>query len=392
MPDLEPIDAAAIHPLLRPHLEPDEAVLWQETPPPSAFVPASSALIASVALAAGIALPTGLLDEVTGIVTTGPPRLLAGLILVGFGVIAYAAPRMNARRPRVYAITDRRLVVVRGASLFRSVWPEELRSFHVRGNIVYWRTLDHEETGKGSSPERRYPGFHGISDPQGVLRTLEDWRERASRRAEEAATAFLASRTEAGDAPDETPPASARARMPGARTVRHPGTGLTVDGPAGWPVTIRLDKDGPLEVFGVTLLKRVIRPGTDRPLESGGDWNVMFARGGPDAGIGMTIAPTPIPHSYDDVLNDRWSNVFNLKLLQSNPDVAVGEFRGFSLVRQMPEGAMLQMFGKVAAPVAVRQIWLGRHGMHVHFMGMARLDQHDVQRAVDAAVETLRVT
>ena len=392
MPNLAPIEDSEIQPRLARSLQPGEVVLWQGAPLPGTFVSPSSTIWALIAAGGGLALLAGLLDDLLGMSLDGQPRLVAGLALVAIGAVAFVAPRLSERTPRVYAITDRRLVVVKGDTVYRSVHPADIYGFRTRRNIVYWRPLVPQETGRNSSPEKRYPGFHGLEDPEEMLATLESWREGFSRRAEESAAAFLADDTRSAPAAGDAPVRMGDASTGGARSVRHPGTGLTVDIPAGWQATIRQDHDGPLQIFGITLLKRVIRPGQQRPLESGGDWNLMIARGGPDAGIAMQIVQTPIPQTYDQVMNDPWARTFNLKLLKSDPDVAIGPFRGFSVARQMPEGANLQMFDKIAAPVAVRQIWLGRDGMHVHFMGMARLDQHDVQRAVDAAVMTLRVT
>jgi hypothetical protein len=301
-------------------------------------------------------------------------------------LVAFVAPRINRRRVRVYAVTDRRLLSIRGNDVYRSARPDEIRTVFTRRGAVCWRELGFGDRGNSRSAEERHPGFHGVEDPETLLRLVQDWREGFSRRAEAAATDFLA--REQGEGGGDADGLA----DDGSQRVRHPATGLTVDVPAGWPVTVRQDYDGPLVVFGVTLLKRIIRPGPERTLGSGGDWTLMMARGGPDAGVGMKILDGPIPQSYEEVLNDPWSRRFKLKLLQSNPEVVVGPFRGFSVVRQMPKGANLQMFGQVAAPVAVRQIWLARADMHIQFMGIARLDQHDVQGAVDAVVETLRVT
>ncbi|WP_420325059.1 hypothetical protein [Mameliella sp.] len=387
MYDLTPLEPAEVDPQLAPFLEPGERVLWQARPDPAALGSGGSTFGGVLTGGLGLAILTGLFDSVTGLSLGPQSRLLPGLALVGVGVVAFVVPRINRRRVRVYAVTDRRLLSIRGNDVYRSAQPDEILSVYTRRGAVCWRELGYKDRSDARTVEARYPGFHGVEDPETLLRLVQDWREGFSRRAEAAATDYLArEQGEEGDA-DAVGQADR-----GSQRVRHPATGLTVDVPAGWPVTVRQDYDGPLVVFGVTLLKRIIRPGPERTLGSGGDWTLMMARGGPDAGVGMKIHDGPIPQSYDEVLNDPWARRFNLKLLQSNPEVEVGPFRGFSVVRQMPKGANLQMFGQVAAPVAVRQIWLARGDMHVQFMGIARLDQHDVQSAVDAVVETLRVT
>ncbi|MBW4983888.1 hypothetical protein KZZ07_15190 [Mameliella sp. CS4] len=386
MYDLTPLDPTEVDPRLERFLEPGERVLWQMRPDPAAFGSGGSTLGGLLTGGLGLAILTGLFDRATGLSLEGQPRFVPGLALVGVGLVAFVVPRIRRRRVRVYAITDRRLLSIRDKDVYRSARPEEIRTIYKRRGAVCWRLLGVGDEGNSSSVEARHPGFHGVEDPDALLRLLQDWRDGFSRRAEAAATDYLA--REQGEGPAE---ADGQAED-GSERVRHPATGLTVDVPAGWPITVRQDYDGPLVVFGVTLLRRIIRPGAERTLGSGGDWNLMMARGGPDAGVGMKILDGPIQQSYEEVLNDPWARRFNLKLLQSNPDVQVGPFRGFSVVRQMPKGANLQMFGQVAAPVAVRQIWLARGDMHIQFMGIARLDQHEVQSAVDAVVETLRVT
>jgi len=67
----------------------------------------------------------------------------------------------------------------------------------------------------------------------------------------------------------------------------------------------------------------------------------------------------------------------------------IGPFEGFSVRRKVPGGAMLTGFGRVNSPVATRMVWLGRGGTSVELTGMARLDQTQVQEAIDAMVDSL---
>jgi len=60
------------------------------------------------------------------------------------------------------------------------------------------------------------------------------------------------------------------------------------------------------------------------------------------------------------------------------------------VVRKVPEGANLIGFGAVTVPVAARMVWLGSGDTSVELIGMARLDQPEVQTAVDAMVASLR--
>jgi hypothetical protein len=114
-------------------------------------------------------------------------------------------------------------------------------------------------------------------------------------------------------------------------------------------------------------------------------------RGAPDAGLYMMIRQAPLEQTLDAVVNDPWNERLGLTFLKTTPRLAVGPFEGFSVVRQMPAGANLAGFGKVQAPVATRQVWLAAGETSVELTGMARLDQADVQHAVDAMVASLAI-
>ncbi|MDF0603466.1 hypothetical protein P1J78_22300 [Psychromarinibacter sp. C21-152] len=385
MPDLQPLPDADIDRRIAAHLDPGETVLWQGTPRPATFVSPVGTLLCIGLIALGLAIFTGLIDRYAFF--PAPPgslqRLLpaAALVVVGGIVLASLWTRRGANW--AYAITDRRLMSARGDTLVRSVEPGDISRFDTHRDAVYWRTLDVPTRDRQSrNRESRYPGFHGQDDPQGMLRTLEDWREGFSRRAGDSAAAFVAA---AGtDAPAEAPPE-------GIRRLRHPATGLTLDIPADWEATVSQDRIGPLRLFGVTLLKRFDRPGEERPYEDGARWNRLTVRGAPDAGLTLIVLDEPLTKTLREVRDDPWARRLNLTFLKETPELEIGGLRGFSLVRQMPAGARLVGFGKVSAPVATRQAWLGHGAMHLEIVGMARLDQPDVQRAVDAMIDSIRL-
>jgi hypothetical protein len=223
-----------------------------------------------------------------------------------------------------------------------------------------------------------------MADPEAMLRLLQDWRESFSLAASAQAAAFVeALSDEAGAAPD--------APAKGARRIRHPATGLVVDVPSTWETQISLDRDGPLEVFGVTLLKRFIREGEKRPYTDGEDWTALSVRGAPECGLDLRIVPAPLAVSLDMVLEDPWSKTLGLEVLKTTPDLKIDEFKGFSLVRQGAKGATVSGFGEARGPVAMRQAWLAHNNWHLEIMGLARLDQPHVQRAVDAIIDSIRL-
>ena len=372
-----PLPNDRIDPQIAGHLGHGETVLWQGAPGARTFLN-PLALAACVGLiAAGLAVALGLFDLLFPLV--GGPRLLPALALCGAGGFFLFITWNNRGARWRYAITSKRLMSVRGDRLVRSVPPGELAQLRTRPGIVYWREILPEADRKNRGPEGIYVGFHGLDDAEAMKAMIEEWREGFSLRASETAAAFTASVR--GETPGEDSTSVAR--------VLHPETGLTIDVPSGWRITVSQDTEGPLKLLGLTLLPRVIRRGPERDYGDGHPWTTMKVRGAPDAGVYMTVRPAPLSQTLDAVVNDPWNERLGLEIIQTTPKLAVGPFSGFSLVRTMPEGANLTGFGKVQNAVAARMIWLGSGDTSVELTGMARLDQPDVQHAVDAMVDSL---
>lgn len=407
MPDLAPVPESDVDPRIARHLDPGETVLWQGGPRRGTFVGPGAWLAIGFCVVFGIAMPLGGLDGL--IAPAGAPlspeRLLpAGFVLLVGGVLAAS---LWGKRESLwaYAITDRRLLSAKGDTLHRAVGPEDIRGFGTWRDAAYWKHVDPKITEPGRSErEKRYPGFHGLADADDMLRTFQDWRERFSSKANEEAAAFVAARqgdaTEAeegaADLPQEPVAAAPRheagdALPAGIRRIRQVATGLVVDVPAAWEATVSLDRDGPLRLFGITLLPRFIRPGEERPYADGTDWTFLKVRGAPECGMDLRIVPRPLTRTLDEVLEDPWAKTFGLEVLKTTPLLEAGGLRGFSLVRKGKEGAKLSGFDPARGPVAMRQAWLGAHGFHVEILGLARLDQPDVQRAVDAMIGSVRL-
>lgn len=158
---------------------------------------------------------------------------------------------------------------------------------------------------------------------------------------------------------------------------------------AGWQIMVSNDYDGPLRLFGFTILPRIIRTREERVYGEGKPWTTLKVRGVPDAGLSLVVRATPLTQTLDGVVNDPWNKRLGLEFLRRTPDLRIGPLEGFSVLRKMPGGAMLTGFGRVNNPVATRMVWLGRGNTSVELTGMARLDQPQVQDAIDAMVDTL---
>ena len=206
---------------------------------------------------------------------------------------------------------------------------------------------------------------------------IEAWREGFSQRAVAVAAAYT-SATRLQDAGDQA-----------ITRVEHPQTGLSIDVPSGWQIMVSNDYDGPLRLFGLTILSRIILPREERAYGDGKPWTTLKVRGAPDAGLYLVVRSTPLTQTLDDVVNDRWNKQLGLEFLGQTPDLKIGPFEGFSVRRKVPGGAMLTGFGRVNSPVATRMVWLGRGDTSVELTGMARLDQTQVQEAIDAMVDSL---
>ncbi|OSQ42470.1 hypothetical protein [Marivita geojedonensis] len=374
---LNPILSEDLDPAIAANLEPGEVVLWQGAPEVRSLSNLFGRALAALGLILGILLLLGLGPLlVPGLALASGSTTVPGLVLVAFsGFFSWLGWQERDENWR-FAITDRRLLIIRGGKLFRSALPGEIRTLRIRGNIVYWARSD-TSSSEGKKNSGRYIGFRGMRHPEEMKGTLEAWRESFSQRAEETAAAF----TEASTSADPTSPDITR--------VLHPETGLHIDVPSSWQIMVDDAYDGPLQVFGITILPRIIRSGGERAYGDGKPWTVLKVRGAPDAGLYMTVRNAPLTQTLEAVENDPWAERFGLEVLQTTPDLEIGPFKGFSIVRKMQGGSVLTGFGRVESPVATRMVWLGSGKRSIELTGMARLDMEDVQYAIDAMVNSL---
>jgi len=314
------------------HLAPGETVLWQGVPAANTFFGPKILALGGGLMAGGVLLAAGLLDGLSPMLAaaTGAAKLVPALVAVAVGAVVLGKGWRNQGSNWVYAITDQRLMSVLRDRLIRSVPPEKVEPDVVRiaGAIVYWMQLStNRRSGMSTTargPEGRYVGFHGLSDPKAVRDLIVSWRTGVSKRANTEAAHYVA--------------AAGQGKQAGITRVRHSATGLQLDVPTRWKMSVLQREDGPLVVFGITILKRFIREGKARPYGDDAPWNVLSVRGAPDAGLEMLISEAPLTLTLGDVLKDRWSKALGLKVLQTNAQIQIGRFTGFSIVRDMPKG------------------------------------------------------
>jgi hypothetical protein len=272
---LTPIPRDRIDPRLLAHLEPGEQVLWQGQPRQGSFFGPGVAATGVGLVMAGILLAFGL----GGHVLTSDLRRLWAILGVLAGLIVLA--RGWSRRAGLwsYAVTDRRLLSVLGRRLIRSVTPSQLdrMGLKIHGNTVY-RAKTKQNTSttfndtRMSGPDGRFIGFHGQDDPEAIKTMIEPWRLAMSERAAGEAKSFVRAMPTPVRPEEEIAP-EAQSLPEGVRRIVHPPTGLTIDVPSTWEVLVSNHTEGPLKLFGVTLLPSFIRETKAIPYVPGAEWN-----------------------------------------------------------------------------------------------------------------------
>lgn len=383
---LTPISAAKIDARLRAHLAPDERVLWQDRPKPGSFF--GPGVIAS---GLGLVLVGALLIfGLAGSVLTPEMRLgaaaasvLAGLVILGTGL------KRRASRWR-YAVTDRRLISVLGKRLIRSVTPEQLDrlTLTVRGNTLYWFRIHPNQShaydrGHLAGPDGRFIGFHGLDDPEAVKAMIEAWRLAMTRRTAKTARSFVQSRSvdhsdiEWGGLAD------------GILRIRHSQSGLTMDMQQDWQALVSTRTDGPLRVFGVTLLPRFIRETDKRPYAPELEWNALQVKAGPEAGLILIITDAPMTQRLEDVVHDPWSKTTGTTIIEEEPAYIAGPLKGFGVTRTLPRGAQIRSNAALSAPAMLYQFWLEGEGLCLEIEGYALEGQTEMHRAIKAMIASL---
>jgi hypothetical protein len=215
---------------------------------------------------------------------------------------------------------------------------------------------------------------------------IEHWRQSFSDIATTGAAAFVANMKSAASIGDDTEPGTLPA---GVLRVSHPATGIKLDVLPDWKVTIKTRTDGPLQLFGFTLLPRIIRDSPERPYNGGGEWNVLSVRGAPEAGLELTIHAKPLNLTLDAVLSDPFTKITGTRILHTRPDLRIGPFTGFSVIRVMPAAAQIKSVPALSAPAMLHQVWLSHNGTSLEVTGYALESQTDIQDAIDAMIASI---
>ncbi|QIB67258.1 hypothetical protein [Kineobactrum salinum] len=177
------------------------------------------------------------------------------------------------------------------------------------------------------------------------------------------------------------------------RVVNH-RLGFSLVVPSNWELAVEQRYDGPLRLFGFTLIPRILRPGTPRSYRGDEEagWNCLTLRGGTAAGLDISVCrrrPLPTPAN---VMNDKWARVLNLRACHMEENVSINDLAGFAVVRNLPGGSELTGFGAIAEPVVMRQWWLQGDGLSVEIRGVAPRQCSALQDAMDEVVASIVAT
>lgn len=127
-------------------------------------------------------------------------------------------------------------------------------------------------------------------------------------------------------------------------------------------------------------------------------WNQLKIETGVESAVlQVDLNPAIMPADVEGVLKDRWAKVFNLKVVESNPDIRIGALQGFSVTHDLrgagPKagaGAVKVGMGTMKAELLQTQLWLRGSRHAVHALLITPTDAHDLRAVMARVVETLR--
>jgi len=408
------VPESEIDPQIAAVLKPDELVYWQGRPEKGGFPPMLIFLMIFAIIAAwaggvhDLQAVEALLGESIATLKSLWQRLpwaFALFALLPIGLVIGYWPRQER-----YALTDQRVFKLRSGKMKEQARPEQLmlpkKSTRItigkRSSIgdVRWANAETYERNRHMD-RRSYVYFRKIRDPDQAIRMLEAWQQQwldaRNREASASAESFRQATVEFDAATGQAPENGQRGSPPaqGIQRIVHPRHGFSIDVPSAWDIKIQQNYDGPLRVFGITLLKRIIRPGTPRPWDPQDHqpWSRIMLVGGPSVGLNLNVKSgngESIP-TEQEVLDDRWGKLLGVSVKFFEKDIEINGFRGFAAVRELPAGTSTMGFAKLPTDVISRQWWLTGHGLDLEINGIAPADSETLQETLDLVVDSLRI-
>jgi len=405
---LEPLPESGIDPQIQAALEPGEQVYWQARPQKAGIPPIVIFLVLFGLLVAWLegihdlaAVQEMLRELINDLVDFWQQLPWAFLLfsLLPIGVIYMFWPRQWR-----YALTDRRVLRLRSGKLAGQASPGKLifpdirvLSIRKRPDVgtVRWANSDFYDL----DDRKRCLEFKNVRDPDTVTRMLKHWRQLwqddQTRKAEASSESFrkAAVKPGAAEAPGPGAARSTTAKSDEADAVQrvvHPEHEFAIDVPATWDVEVQHQHDGPLRVLGITLIKRVTRPGTPRAFSPNDNrpWNRLMLKGKSSEGLSINIKPGGEENmpSEDEVRNSRVAKLLGVRVTSFEKGLDVNGFRGFSAERSLPEAGGEEL----STGLITRQWWLSGHGLVLEIEGNAPKDSQALKDTLELVVQSIR--
>lgn len=393
--------ADSIDPAISRVLAPGEQVYWQGQYTPKRLGAVASLLMTGAV--AGVAWwwfsKTGELQPILAQLQQNPDTRNMVLIMA---VVLVIGPFVFNRNPQEhYAITSERLLLLRRGKIREQPRPGDIVIIGCRPFCwINWRYPKARE-GNGIRLSRG-GSVSGLKcgpddDPKAVLALLRAWQEQPARAAQASSEAYRKQAEAQTEQPAPAQGAAAAGERPaaaeeGALRLVNRELGFAVDLPAPWQVQVEQRFDGPLRVFGITLLPRIIREGKKRPYHAGDaqPWNCLTSRGGPAVGVDFNVQRERVMPTAESVANEAWAKLLGVKVFHVEEDIRIGNCSGFAVVRKIPRGAYLTGFGTLPGDVYLRQWWLQGAGLCFEIQGVAPTDAPVLQETIDLIVKSLR--
>lgn len=387
--------------LLRSHLAPGERLQWSGLG--GRVVPRGVERLVGFVFAGSLAAIVTVLAGVEGLLPgLALPVIFVAVFLLSFA-ISTAVARRAGSRPRVYGITDQRVLVHADGTL-QSYGPGELAALEVDrqpdGSVdLYWGRNE------PSGQDRRNP------EPEGGARVRLHVGRRTDRigfvglASEEPARTLIrqflqrhydvhASDASVGAAAPEaaTVAVAATAATPldtAWHAVREPASGLAIDLPGAWQSRVGVLKRS--RVLGV-LIESPEPKWFDSP---GPGWNRLEAKPGIDGAVlQVDLDPPNPPADLAAVANDKWSKIANVTLLDTLPDLRFGGLAGFGVTQGLKGAGIgaggIRVGGSIKADLVQTQMWLRGADHSVHLIFVAPREAAALRETMQRAARTLR--
>jgi hypothetical protein len=379
--------------LLRPYLGPGERLEWSALGGPIAVggVERRFRFIFAGALAVIVTALAGVEELLPDVAL---PLLLVAVFFLSV-LVSKALARRAGSRPRLYGVTDRRVLVHADGAL-QSYGPGELAELELDrqpdGSVdLYWgwkepvgldrRGRDFDGGARMKFHVRRRTeriGFVGLASEEPARTLIRDFLQRHYDAAVPAAPAA------------SMPPTASTPPDAGWHTVREPASGLAIELPSAWQSRVGLLKRR--RVLGVLIES----PETKWFDSVGPGWNRLEVNPGVDLAIlQVDIDPPSPPADLAAVANDTWSKVANVTLLDTHPDLRIGGLAGFGVTQGLKGAGIgvgrIRVGGSIKADLVQTQMWLRGADRSVHVIFVTPSEATALREAMQKVVGTLRL-